>query len=152
MRLYHGDGNRTEGVTDIPVIKELFDSTPNINDKSIVVPNNELWHINFVQAIFVTSATVGNRLLALEVTNADGNLILTIKASITQAASLTRIYTGLQGQFRETSVINDEIHQPIPADFYLTPGSTIRFYDTADIDGAADDLTITGQYKCYVGG
>lgn len=152
MKLNHGNGNRTEGVTDIPVIKELFDATPNINDKSIFVPKNELWHINFIQAIFVTTATVGDRLLALELTNADGNLILMIKASISQAASQTRSYTGLQGQFRETSFVNDEIHQPLPADFYLTPGSTLRFYDTADIDGSADDLTISGQYKCYVGG
>jgi hypothetical protein len=152
MRLDHGNGNRTEGITDIPVIKELFDDTPNINDKSVVVPDNELWHINFVQAIFVTTSTVGNRLLALEVTNSDGNIILTVSASINQAASLTRIYTGFQGQFRETSFLNDEIHQPIPIDFYLTPSSTIRFYDTADIDGAGDDLTIAGQYKCYVGG
>lgn len=152
MRLNHGNGNQTEGVTDIPVIKELFDATPNINDKSIIVPDNELWHINFVQAIFTTSSTVGNRSLALQVINSDSNIILTISASVIQAASLTRLYTGLQGQFREAAFVNDEIHQPIPNDFYLIPGSTIRFYDTANIDGAADDLTISGQYKCYVGG
>jgi len=147
---FRQNGNFTEAVTDTPVIAEMYEGTAGVNDKSFVVPSNELWHINFVQAIVTTTATVGNRRMSLSVTNADGNLILAITASATQAASLVRTYTGLQGQFRETSFVNDELQQPIPDDFYITPGSTIRVYDLENID-ATDTVVISGSYKRYPG-
>ena len=152
MKFKHGtdNNNYSEAVTEIPVIEELFDNTPNNNDKSFVVPNNELWHINFVQATLTTSTTVGNRLLAFTVTNADSELMLTLTAAANQAASLTRRYTGLQGQFRETSFVNNEIHQPLPKDLYLKPGTTVRIFDTANID-SNDTMVIASQHKVYVG-
>lgn len=151
MRLDHGGGNLTEGFTDIPVIKELFDSIPNINDKYIVVPNNELWHINFFHAIFSTTATIGNRALTITVTNAKGNLILTIITQKKQEESLVKYYTWLQGSFVKNAFVNNEIYNHMPSYFYITPGSTIRIFEEKDIDDS-DDLTISMQYKCYVGG
>lgn len=139
--------NRAEAVTRIARVEKKFDATANDSDKSWTVPNNELWRICYVHAILVSTATVGNRQIALEIKDESGNSLMHLEAGAVQAASVTRHYGFLQGIFRETSFVSDELQVPLPIDCWLKPGWSLRVADDAAIDAAADDLTVSFVYE-----
>jgi hypothetical protein len=127
------------------VLKNVFDDTANDSDKSWVVPSKRTWKINWLHVILVTTATAGNRQVTVEIQDADSNVLMHLVAGTVQAASLTRHYGYLQGIYRETSFVGDELQVPIPQDLYLAPGYTLRVYDSAAVDAAADDMTVSFQ-------
>ena len=139
--------NRAEAVTRIARVEKKFDATADDSDKSWTVPNNELWRICHVHAILVSTATVGNRQIALEIKDESGNSLMHLEAGAVQAASVTRHYGFLQGIFRETSFVSDELQVPLPIDCWLKPGWSLRVADDAAIDAAADDLTVSFVYE-----
>ncbi|TNE61199.1 MAG: hypothetical protein EP341_00850 [Sphingomonadales bacterium] len=147
MRIDIGNGNHVEAVTIAPLIENKRDATANDSDKSWVVPGNELWKITHACVNLTTTATVGNRIMTLRVDDPDGNQIKNLVAGAVQAASADVFYCMIQGIYRETSVINGAIQVPLPADFYVIPNSTIRFYDSAAIDAAADDMIVNFQVE-----
>lgn len=151
MRFESDTGNFTEGVTEVPPILRAVDSTPNDSDKTFTVPNGEMWKLNYVLVTLVTTATVGNRQIVLQATNSAGTVIGRISAGAVQAASTTRYYSCMQGVFRETTFINGEIQVSIPMDTYLPAGATLRVFDEAAIDAAADDMTVSYSVKRYKG-
>lgn len=150
MRLAIGD-NYIDATTELSPVETVFDDTANDSDKSFVVPDGEMWKINFAYATLATTATVGNRQIVLRVLDENGNSIFDSHAGAVQAASLTLDYGFYQGIFRETTFVATEIQCPIPADLYMKAGYTLRMYDAAAIDAAADDLTVSFQYKRYKG-
>lgn len=139
--------NRAEAVTRIARVEKKFDATANDSDKSWTVPNNELWRICYVHAILVSTATVGNRQIAFEIKDESGNSLMHLEAGAVQAASVTRHYGFLQGIFRETAFVSDELQVPLPIDCWLKPGWVLRVADDAAIDAAADDLTVSFVYE-----
>lgn len=134
-------------VSNVPPIRSTYDATANDSNKSWVVPAGEMWKLNFAHVILATTATAGNRQVLMEVLNELGQSVMDVAAGATQAASTTRHYGFLQGIFRETSFIDDEIQVPIPLDFFLGPGYTLTFKDDAAIAAAADDMTVAFQYQ-----
>lgn len=152
MRFNFSSGdNFTEGVTSVAPIYGVFDSTANDSDKSFTVPAGEMWKLMYANVKLVTSADVGNRQLRFAVTDPNGNEVGYISAGAVQAASLTRSYGFLQGIYRETAFIDGMIQIPIPIDLYLSAGSTIRFYDSAAIAAAADDMTVAFGVQRFKG-
>lgn len=150
MRFAIGE-NFSEAVTETPVISRVVDATLNDSDKSFVVPNGEMWRLNSVYVEMVTTATVGNRQIVIEVQNTSAQVVGRISAGATQAASLTRRYLCMQGTYRETAFINTDIQIPIPQDSFLPAGFTLRVYDSAAIAAAADDMTVSISIKKYKG-
>ena len=143
--------NFTEGVTSVAPIYGVFDAVANDSDKSFTVPVGEMWKVMYANVKIVSSADVGNRQLRFAVIDPNGNDVGYISAGATQAASLTRSYGFLQGIYRETAFIDGVLQIPIPMDLYLPAGSTIRFYDSAAIAAAADDMTVAfgvQRFKC----
>lgn len=136
-------------VVNIPPIASQYDATANDSDKTFTVPGNEMWKLNFAHVVYASTATVGNRIMTIEIDNERGNNLIDLVAGAAQAASTTVHYGFLQGIFRETSVVNGELQVPVPEDCYLGPGYTIRFYDSAAIDAAADDMTVSFQYQKF---
>lgn len=151
MRFEQGSGNFTEGVTEVTPIDSYFDSTANDSNKSWVVPNGEMWMLNWAHAILVTSADVGNRTMCLDILDEAGNVLIDIPSSAVQAASGTDHYAFYQGIYRETAFAAGAIQVPIPKDMYLKAGYTIKFYDRSAIAPAADDMTVSFQVKCFKG-
>jgi hypothetical protein len=149
MRQEVTSGNYSDAICNIPPIGAVYDATANDSDKSWTVPGNEQWKLNFAHATLTTTATVGNRLLALRVNDANGNLVFDVTSGALQTASLTRHHQFMQGIFHETAFANGEIQVPIPADFYLLPGYTLRIFDESAIDAAADDMIISVQYMKF---
>lgn len=150
MRFVFGS-NYTEGVTHVAPISGVYDAVANDSDKSWTVPDGEMWKIIYANVILVTTATVGNRQIRFSVSDADGNDVGYIPAGAVQAASLTRSYGFMQGIYRETAFIDSMIQVPIPTDLYLPSGYTVRFYDSAAIAAAADDMTVSFGYQLFKG-
>lgn len=145
-----GNNAWAQGVVMVPPIESIFDSVANDSDKSWVVPDNELWLLNWAHAILISTATVGNRELCINVLDELGNLLIDIPSSAVQAASLTNHYAFYQGIFRETAFAANAIQVPIPKDLYLRAGYTLRVYDRAAIAPAADDMTVSFQIQKYL--
>lgn len=150
MRFQFGS-NYTDGMTCVAPVEGVYNATTNDSDKTFTVPDGEMWKILSADIVLVTTATVGNRQIRFSVSNPDGNVMGYIPAGTTQAASLTRSYGFMQGIYRETAFIDGMIQVPIPVDLYLPAGSTIRFYDSAAIDAAADDMTVAFSYQLFKG-
>lgn len=110
-----------------------------------VVPNGSAL-VDYVQAVVVSSATVGNRQLALEVFDGT-NVIFRISTGLVQPASVTRRYTFMPGVVREAAfVATDEVSVPIPSGLRLYPGQTLRLVDRATVDAAADTVAVSYGY------
>lgn len=150
MRQVVRDGNYSEAIVHVPPLETIYDATANDSDKSWTVPGNEIWKLNWVHVLLVTTADVGNRQMAISVADASGNVVMDLVAGVVQAASLTRHYGFLQGIFRETAFVGAELQSPIPIDLYLEPGFVLRVYDSAAVAAAADDMTVSFQYQKFV--
>lgn len=129
------------------LIENILDASLNNSDKSWLVPDDETWRITHCCVKLITTATVGNRLICLQVRDPDGNEIKHLVPGNVQAASTTVIYCMIQGIYRETTVVNGVIEMPIPIDFYVLPGCIIRFYDLNAVAPAADDMTVSFQVE-----
>lgn len=151
MKTKFGEGRYAEVVTEIPLIERYVDATADDSDKSFSPPANETWKLNSVFVKMVTSAVVGNRQICIEVSSPAGVVIGRISAGAVQAASTTRYYLCMQGTFRETAFINEDIQIPIPMDSYIVPGAALRVYDSAAIDATHDDMTVSYSVKRYIG-
>lgn len=150
MRQNVQNDNFSESVVIIPPLYSVYDAVTNDSDKSWTVPENEMWKLNFLHATLISTATVGNRIVTIEIDDEDSNPLIDLFAGAVQAASLTRHYGFIQGIYRETSFINGEIQVPLPKDCYLGPGYSLRVYDSAVVDAAADDMTVSFQAMRYV--
>jgi len=150
MRLAIGN-NFVEGVAVVPPIGNTFDAALDSSNKVYTVPTGEVWKLNFAHVTLVTTATVGNRQMEMDISDASGNLMISVSAGATQAASLTREYHFLQGTFRETAFVANELQTPFGGDIYMGGGWTIRFRDSAAIAAAADDMTVAMQVQKFKG-
>lgn len=119
----------------------LADSNADDSDKSFTVPAGYEYRISNVLVTLATTAAVGNRQLAITLTDGT-NLLVIIRAGIVQAASLTRYYNFSKNMpelvaFRDTDYLSSQI-----PDIILKAGYVIRVYDNAAIAAAADDMTV----------
>ncbi len=128
-------------------LRTVRDAAANDSDKSWTVPNDEIWRLLWASVTLVSTATVGNRQIAIVVSDASSNVVLTINAGAVQAASATVRYLFFPGVPRETSVAVGELRGSIPADLYLPAGYSLRVYDSAAVDAAADDMTVAFQVE-----
>jgi hypothetical protein len=151
MRIQLNNNNYSDVVTPIIQPGFTYDADLNDSDKTFTVPTGEMWRLLYANATLITTATVGNRQVRMEVSDPSGNPMGYISSGAVQAASLTRHYGFMQGIYRETSFIDGMIQIPIPVDLFLPAGATIRFYDSAAVDAAADDLTVAFGYAKYKG-
>ena len=126
---------------------DKYDASANDSDKTFIVPTNTRWLINWIHIALVTTATVGNRQIKLEILDAADNVRMDSHAGVVQAASLTRHYEYMKGIFREAAFIDDAIQVPLPTDLAIPAGWKVRVYDSAAVDAAADDMTVSIQYQ-----
>ena len=110
----------------------------NDSDKTFTVPAGKLWCLKFLQAKLISTATVGNRQMRIEI--GDGtNLLWYINFGTTQAASLTRYYYAAADLPNDVAFSVDKIRAWMLT-WVLPAGYTIRLYDSAAIAAGADDL------------
>lgn len=148
---FQGADAVTQGVSVVNPIASVFDAALDNSNKTFTVPAGEMWKLNWAHITLISTATVGNRQMEMQIFDASNNLMMSVSAGTTQAASLTRDYHFMQGTDRETAFVASELQTPFPADLYLPAGWKIRFRDSAAIAAAADDMTVAMQYQRFKG-
>ena len=118
------------------------DEALNDSDKVLSVPSGEIWRILNIHVELVTTATVGNRQMRVEIRDDADDIIGQFSAGAVQAASLTVAYEFMPGVARETAVVDSSLLVPIPLDLILPGLFDFRVYDQAAVDAAADDMVI----------
>ena len=118
------------------------DAAANDSDKSFAVPAATIWEPLFVVVTLVTTATVGNRKMRLEI--GDGTNLWWFKEwTPTQAASLTRNYFAGPSLPDDAAFdANDRARMELEPRFPLPAAWTVRLFDVNAIAAAADDMTV----------
>ena len=118
------------------------DATANDSDKTFTVPASTIWEPLFVAVTLVTTATVGNRKMRLEI--GDGTDLWWFKEwPPTQAASLTRNYFAALGLPDDAAFdANGRARMELEPRFTLPAAWTIRLFDVAAIAPTLDDMTV----------
>lgn len=131
-------------IHDNPVIL-ASDATANDSDKTFSVPSHYRWHVWAIRVKLTTTATVGNRRIAVHFRNDSDAIFLEIPVGATQAASLVYYYSLAPGLADLTAVrgANNVLTTPIPGVLVLPQGFDIRVLDEAAVAAAADDMEVT---------
>ena len=127
------------------MLKILTDVNTNNSDKNFLVPALKRQTLLWVQAVYTTNATAGNRNLTLDINDGNpANVIFRINAGAVQAASLTNRYSIFNGAPRGAAFVANMIEIPVPM-IALLPGWRIRIFDLAAIApaGAGENLLLT---------
>lgn len=140
--------NWSASVAIVPPLISILDAELGNSNKIWTVPDGEVWKMTRACVDYLSSSTVGNRIMVLQEEDDVGNIIQKLTSGITNhAASVNISYCMLQGIFRETSVINGSLQVPIPVDFYIPSGNILRFFDLAAIDATGDDMVVKFQIE-----
>lgn len=124
-----------------------YDATANDSDKSFTPDSLTIWEISHIYVNLATTATVGNRILTVEIQDESSNVVYKVVHAVTQAASLTYTYEYFAGAPREAAVVSNSLMVPIPERLRVLHGHSIRIYDSAAVDAAADDMIVAIHYK-----
>lgn len=139
--------------------KWVYDATTNDSDKSFTVPTGKRWDMREVHAELTATATVGNRQLAVIITDGTNTIMTAIKTSNVAATQtgVTNLYFGNGPSNNTTNTNNPLLSTGTPTVGYgmtvsntmLLAGYVIRAYDFNAVDAAADDLTVVLHYIEY---
>lgn len=147
-----GDGSGSNKIVRVNSRGELMDGwiatlqseeVVDDSDKTFTVPAGTEWEILSIYVEYISTATAGNRQVAIRFTDGADDIIGQVRAGIAQAASLTRFYqfgVGLADltAFRDT----DFLMTPLPRGLVLPAGYKVRVFDKAAIAAAADDMDV----------
>jgi len=112
--------------------RQIYDAVADDSDKSVVVPADRRFKILYGFVELITTATGGNRQIAIEILDDSANVVFRSLAGAVQAASLTREYHFSPNVVREAAFVNTQILIPIPPDLILLPG-WINFITWLDV-------------------
>jgi len=121
------------------------DAAANDSDKTIItVPAGKVYELVGIYVLLQTTATVGNRVVAVSITDGTNQMSYGQAATV-QPASQTYTYQigpnfGFSGAGTQTFPI-----MPLT----LRAGWTVRVYDATAVDAAADDMTVVAHYIAY---
>jgi hypothetical protein len=101
--------------------------------------------VTAVYVSYVSTATVGNRQIRIDVLDAAAAVKARVTAGTTQAASLTRTYTAGLGLGDAVAFVDGNLTISLPQ-MVLGPAESIRIYDSAAIAAAADDVVMRVSY------
>jgi len=124
--------------------------TTNDSDKSFAVGSDSedaaLWVVR-IRLELTTTATAGNRLLAIEVQDETSDQVYHLYADDTAGEGTVAASTSVALEFcagaqRVAPQSSGASIQFLPDHLLLYPGYTLRVYDTAAVDAAADDMVL----------
>lgn len=122
----------------VPVLKA--DEALNDSDKKFTVPADKEWLLQLIRVELVTTATAGDRQLAIEIQDDVDDVIFEAIAGNVQAASLTRNYHFAAG-LSDLTAFRDTTHLSTPLPPIMLPaGYDVRIFDNNAVDAAVDDM------------
>lgn len=98
---------------------------------------NQAYRVLFGHGIVACDGTAANRRFKYTLYDENAKKVGDGHAGAVAVADDTREYSLKQGIFRETSFIDDDVEVPLPKDFVVPPGFTLRFEVT---NGQAGDV------------
>lgn len=140
------------------IVQWPIDATLNNSDKSVTLASMRMAKLGYIHGEITATATVGNRLLWIVITNGTSTVWTSPKTTAITAAQVGVIeaypgaaYTTTAAQVPTLAgaTPNVALRVPLPPDLLLKGGYVIRIYDSAAIDAAADDLTTVLHYVEY---
>ena len=118
------------------------DTAADDSDKSFVVPATTEWKIHSIWIELITTATVGDRQIEVQIQDGTTDVIMEFKVGAVQAASLTRFYL-LTSEIADLTAFRDTDYlSTLIPEFTLPTTYIIRVWDNAAIDAAADDMVV----------
>jgi hypothetical protein len=127
----------------LPELKILKDVADNLVIKDFVVPAGEVYKVLWINVHFWANANVGNRRVGVQVLDPTGAVIFQSDAAVVQTANLTCWYDFAPGVPDGPTTINAMMNVPLPAEFKIPSGCTLRVLDTAAIS-LTDDMYVYG--------
>ena len=121
------------------------------SNKEVIVPAGEVWALDWLNAVLVADATVGNRLVMLELRDDANALFAQFIAGAVQPANNTNTYTFMGGVNRLTTFTNLSMYVPMPNKLVVPSRWRFRVWDSAAISAAGDTLTVNYQADKVVG-
>lgn len=121
------------------------DVTANDSNKEFTVPADTEWQILSVYVSLVTTATVGDRQLAVEVLSAEDVILAEVRAGVVQAASITRKYQFAPGVAQDIAFRDSNYASVALPPLILSAGQKLRVRDKAAVAAAADDMDVHVQ-------
>lgn len=126
---------------DASVLLEV-EETVNDSDKLFTVPTGRKWKILSIWIEFVTTGTVGNRYLTIQLRDTADDVIYEVQsAAIAESGSEMLILLPGLYQADLSGATNRDI-LPLPNPCILEAGFDIHIYDNAAVDATADDMII----------
>lgn len=126
----------------LPQLRQITDITLNDSDKTITVPDNKTWDIHSIFCQLITTATVGNRVIRIEIQDPSGNVLFMQNASADQTANATEVYNFIKGIDQPNESVATIHNIPLPTKLMLPAGYQINIRDDGAVAAAADDLSI----------
>ena len=109
---------------------------------SLIVPILEPFQLLWAHIEYTSTAAVGNRQIKLTMTNNAGAIVADTHAGAVQALGTVRHYFFMQGIYRETAFLVDEIQVPIPSDYIFLPGQNLKIFDVNNV-AAGDSMVVS---------
>lgn len=130
-----------------PILRS--DTTADDSDKSFTVPAGKIWRVKWVWVELISTATVGNRQMTIQLQDNTADIIGTIKAGAVQAASITRNYMFAPYAVNLTSFVDTSfLSTPIP-ELILPQNFVLRVFDSTAVAAAADDMVVHLMVEQY---
>jgi len=128
----------------MPLVNPVLysDVTNNDSDKTFTVPANTIWEPLSLFVDFLSTATVGNRILTFYFIDSSGIIFFTLYPNITQTASLSYLYHLSQSSYIRAPYSIGKFHYFSMPPLFLPAGFAIRVHDSHSIDAAADDMLL----------
>ena len=138
--------------------KIVQDTAANDSSKLFAVPAGKIWRVKSVYGQLLSTATVGNRVLIIEVNDGAGGVVWVLRSAnvpastkataLLDAGSMTYGTTVAACPLLDSLNPGIAVYNHLPIDV-LPAGYTIKVWDAAAIDAAADDLTVVLHYVEY---
>lgn len=112
------------------------------NTGTVAAPGQDTY-LEYLSVQYTSNATAGNRQVVVQILDAQANVWFQMSAGAVQAASLVRRYNFLSGAARETAAVNGELNVPVPENWFVPAGGSIKVFDSAGI-AAGDSMIVSG--------
>lgn len=126
-------------------VSTLSFTTTDDSDNTFTVPANTEYQVLSVYVSLATTATVGNRQMAVQALDASDNILIGARAGAVQAASLTRVYNFAPGFPQDTAFRDTDYLAVSMPPIFLAAGQKLRVWDKAAVAAAADDMVVRVQ-------
>jgi len=125
----------------------VYNAVANDSDKTFTVPAGKIWGGLIVYIDFTTTIVVGDRRIAISISDATPSVVWSNSSTSVQPASLNYRYLAQYGL--PNAVVAGGLVVMAGAPSHLLEGWTIRVLDGQAVDPAADDMIVSLHYTEY---